>query len=70
MIKVCELVRRRPGMSVEEFQAYWRDVHGPIVAALPGLRRYVQDHPLPGGYRNGELGYQEYLHIKTIGLPG
>ncbi|WP_024440570.1 MULTISPECIES: aldehyde dehydrogenase family protein [unclassified Mycobacterium] len=21
------------------------------------------------GYRNGDLGYQEYLHIKTIGLP-
>lgn len=57
MIKVCELVRRRPGMSVEEFQSYWRDVHGPIVSALPGLRRYVQDHPLPGGYRKGELPY-------------
>lgn len=57
MIKVCELVRRRPGMTVEEFQAYWRDVHGPIVSALPGLRRYVQSHPLPGGYRKGELPY-------------
>lgn len=57
MIKVCELVRRRPGMTVEEFQSYWRDVHGPIVSALPGLRRYVQSHPLLGGYRNGELAY-------------
>lgn len=57
MIKVCELVRRRPGLSVEAFQQHWRDVHGPIVAALPGLRRYVQSHPLPGGYRKGDLPY-------------
>ncbi len=52
-IKVCELLRRRPGMSVEEFQAYWREVHGPIVSELPGLRRYTQSHPLLGGYRTG-----------------
>lgn len=57
MIKVCELVRRRPGLSVEEFQRYWREVHGPIVAALPGLRRYTQSHPLPGGYRKGPLPF-------------
>ncbi len=57
MIKVCELVQRRPGMTVEEFQVHWRDVHGPIVAAIPGLRRYVQSHPLLGGYRRGPLPY-------------
>jgi uncharacterized protein (TIGR02118 family) len=57
MIKVAEIVKRRAGMGVEEFQAHWRDHHGPIVAKLPGLRRYVQSHPLPGGYRRGELPY-------------
>ena len=57
MIKVCELVKRRPGLDVEVFQAYWREVHGPIVSCIPGLRRYVQSHPLPGGYRNGELPF-------------
>ena len=50
MIKVAEIVKRRAGMGVEEFQAYWRDHHGPIVARLPGLRRYVQSHPLPETY--------------------
>jgi uncharacterized protein (TIGR02118 family) len=54
MIKVCELVKRPSGMSVEDFGRHWRDVHGPIVAGLPGLRRYVQCHPLPGAYRRGE----------------
>jgi uncharacterized protein (TIGR02118 family) len=53
MIKVCELVQRRAGLDVAEFQQYWREVHGPIVSAIPGIRRYVQSHPLPGGYRSG-----------------
>ncbi len=57
VIKVCELVTRRPDLDVEAFQRYWRDVHGPIVAAIPGLVRYVQSHPRLGGYRNGPLVY-------------
>ena len=57
MIKVCELVKRPAGMSVEDFGRHWREVHGPIVSALPGLRRYVQNHPLPGAYRDGEPVY-------------
>jgi uncharacterized protein (TIGR02118 family) len=35
-------------MSREAFQAYWRDVHAPLVVAeLSGMRRYVQAHVLP-----------------------
>ncbi len=55
MIKICEVCHRRPGMSVEDFQAYWRGTHGPIVARIPGIRRYVQNHPRLSGYKNGEL---------------
>lgn len=51
---MCELVKRRPGLDVDAFQRHWREVHGPIVAAIPGLRRYVQNHPRPGAYRHGE----------------
>lgn len=54
MLKICEVIWRRPGMSVEDFQDHWLHRHGPIVARLPGLRRYVQSHPLPGAYRKGE----------------
>lgn len=32
----------------EEFRRYWRDAHGPIAAKLPGLRKYLQNHALPG----------------------
>jgi uncharacterized protein (TIGR02118 family) len=55
MIKICEIIWRRPGMSVADFQDHWLNRHGPIVARLPGLRRYVQCHPRPGGDRHGAL---------------
>jgi uncharacterized protein (TIGR02118 family) len=55
MYKVVTLVKRRPDLSVEAFQEYWRDRHAPLVARLPQLRRYVQSAALPQGYRNGEL---------------
>lgn len=38
------VLRRKPDMSVEEFRAYWRDVHGPLIGKLPGLLRYTQYH--------------------------
>ncbi len=46
MVKLIYCITRKPGMSVEEFQRYWRETHGPIAARLSGLRRYVQCHTL------------------------
>jgi uncharacterized protein (TIGR02118 family) len=37
-------VRRKPGMPVDAFQRHWREVRGPLGAAIPGVRRYVQSH--------------------------
>lgn len=50
MVKLIYCLNRRSGLSVEEFQSYWREVHGPIAAKIPGLRRYVQSHVLPSTY--------------------
>jgi uncharacterized protein (TIGR02118 family) len=44
MVKAIYLIRRKPGMSGADFHRYWREVHGPIAARIPGLRRYVQCH--------------------------
>jgi uncharacterized protein (TIGR02118 family) len=49
-VHLITLVTRKPGMSVAEFQRYWREHHGPLAAAVPGLRRYVQNHPMPELY--------------------
>jgi uncharacterized protein (TIGR02118 family) len=32
MIKLTCLLKRKEGMSPAEFQAYWRDHHGPLIA--------------------------------------
>jgi uncharacterized protein (TIGR02118 family) len=55
MYKVILLIKRKPGMSVEEFQHYWQHEHGTLVAKCPEVRRYVQSCALPQGYRKGEL---------------
>jgi uncharacterized protein (TIGR02118 family) len=50
MVKLIYCITRKPGMEVEEFQRYWRETHGPIAGAIPGLRRYVQCHTVPELY--------------------
>ena len=50
MVKLIYCITRKPDMSVEEFQRYWRDTHGPIAGRIPGLRRYVQCHTVPESY--------------------
>ena len=55
MRKIVTLLKRAPGVSVEDFQGYLRSSHGPRVARGPGLRRYVQSHALLQGYAKGEL---------------
>lgn len=49
-VKLIELFRRRPGMTVSEFQEYWREVHAGLVGRLPYLCCYIQSLPRPGGY--------------------
>jgi EthD domain-containing protein len=45
-IKVFEFLRRAKGTSSEEFHADWRDVHGPMLANDPDLRRHVTRYEL------------------------
>ncbi len=47
MVKLIYCVRKSPAMSVEEFQRYWLEEHGPLVrsvAAELGATKYVQSH--------------------------
>jgi|GEM_PF-331143 hypothetical protein len=38
------LLWKRQGISLELFDDYWRDVHGPVCARLPGQYQYWQFH--------------------------
>lgn len=53
MIKLVYCICKKPGLSDAEFFQYWEQVHGPIGARIPGLRRLVQSHRLmvPGDTR-------------------
>jgi uncharacterized protein (TIGR02118 family) len=46
MINAINLLKRRQDLSGDEFQQYWRSRHADVIAKLPGVRRYVQSHPL------------------------
>jgi uncharacterized protein (TIGR02118 family) len=47
MIKLAFTLRRREGMTREEFQRYWREEHAALIQRHAGtlhIRRYVQVH--------------------------
>lgn len=49
MIKKMCLMRRRPGMSREDFVRYYEDIHSALVAATfrPLLVEYRRNYPVP-----------------------
>lgn len=52
------LIARKQGMSFAEFDTYWRDVHGPLAAQIPGLVHYTQRHFLaPEGADEPDTGF-------------
>ena len=49
MIKSFTFIKKKPGLTQEEFLRYWKEKHGPLAGkVVPGLRRYIQCHPVPG----------------------
>jgi uncharacterized protein (TIGR02118 family) len=49
MIRLIFVLRRKPSLSREQFQKYWHETHGPLVAkhaTALNILRYVQDHTL------------------------
>jgi len=42
MIKLVYCITKKPDLTDEEFFHYWKNVHGPIGALIPGLRKLVQ----------------------------
>jgi uncharacterized protein (TIGR02118 family) len=44
MIKSLSLLTRKPHLSHDEFMRHWVEIHAPLAHAVPGVRRYVQNH--------------------------
>jgi uncharacterized protein (TIGR02118 family) len=52
MVKLVVLLKRKAGMSREDFYRHWQEHHGPLIAGLPNLARHIvryeQHRRLPG----------------------
>jgi uncharacterized protein (TIGR02118 family) len=57
VINAVNLLSRKPGLSVDAFQEHWRTRHADLILKLPGVVRYVQSHPLPEMYQDGQPAY-------------
>jgi uncharacterized protein (TIGR02118 family) len=44
MIKLIYCITKKPGLTDAEFFHYWKNIHGPIGARIPRLRKLVQSH--------------------------
>jgi hypothetical protein len=44
MIKLVYCITKRPDLYDEEFFRYWKNIHGPIGARIPGQSRLLR-HP-------------------------
>jgi uncharacterized protein (TIGR02118 family) len=56
-VKSYELVTKLPDLDRDAFDEYWAQVHGPLAAGIPTLRRYVQAHLSPGTRAAGTAPY-------------
>jgi uncharacterized protein (TIGR02118 family) len=63
MIKVIGLIKRKAGISREEFLRHWKDDHGPLVMSIPELarhvRKYVQVHRVSIPELDAQERYQQ-----------
>lgn len=44
MLKLMHLLRRRPELTLEQFQEHWLERHADFARGMPEVRRYVQYH--------------------------
>jgi hypothetical protein len=68
MIKTLAAIRRKPGMTQQEYFSYIRDVHGGLARANPlAIRRYVQNHVGDSAYgAEGDAAYQSLFHRDSV----
>jgi hypothetical protein len=68
MIKMMAVIRRKPGMTQQEYFSYIRDVHGAISKANPlNVRRYIQNHVFDSAFGTaGDSAYRIVFHRDSV----
>ena len=54
LVKGVWRMRRKAGISLDEFRRHWIEIHGVIASKIPGVRRYVQSHVIDEAYSYAE----------------
>jgi uncharacterized protein (TIGR02118 family) len=62
-INAIFMVNRLPGMPHRLFFEHWSEVHGPLVAKLPGLRRYTQNHAFLEAFARGGMTHDGWSEL-------
>lgn len=44
MFKMIVILRKKPGMTTEQFRSHWKNTHGPLFKAFPQIKVYTQFH--------------------------
>lgn len=73
MIKLVYCIAKKTGLTDEEFFDYWENIHGPLGARIPRLRKLVQSRRLmvPGEKRQpdydgmAELWFDDFEALLT-----
>jgi uncharacterized protein (TIGR02118 family) len=69
MVKIVTLIKRKAGMSKEDFSEYWANVHAPLAMSEkgpPGFRRYAQVDRL----RTPVVGEAGFEHLQDAEFDG
>ena len=59
MIKTVSLLVRKEGSSHADFVKHWREIHGPLAYACPGVARYTQTEVKSSSFRSDGVGALE-----------
>jgi uncharacterized protein (TIGR02118 family) len=63
MVKAIFVASKLPGLAHDEFFDYWLNRHGPLGAAVPGVRRYVQNHALLEAFADGHQTHDGWAEM-------
>ena len=70
MIKMICFIKRKVGLSLEDFREHWLHSHGPLVASLPDFRRHIvryeQNCRLDSDYERDEGSASEGFDGVTV----
>lgn len=68
MFKTMTLLKRRPGMSLEEFRRYYEENHAPLgLSLMPQARRYMRRYVVPVAYpTTGKSGEPDFDVVTEV----